>query len=452
MKLMQIINKFFKNGDLRTQLAKKNIFFSLIIKGVSLIIYLLIVPLTLNYLKAEEYGLWLTLSSVLMWINYFDIGLGQGLRNKLTEALAVEDYKLGQKYISTTLALLVILMSLIFIIFVIINPFLDWGSILNTEPTMAMQISEIIIILFAFVCLQLVFRIFSIVLISDQKPALNNLIVLAGNALSLLIILILTKTTPGSLINVAISFSAAPVVVMIATLPVFFWGKYSIVRPKISAIDFKYSKQLMGVGIQFFIIQVAMCIVVYASTNIIITQLFNGTQVTIYNIAYKYLYTVSMVYLIIIMPFWSASTEAYVKRDFVWINTAVKKLLKIWALSVIFTIVLVIFSSQFYLLWVGSSVKVPFSLTICVAIYVILFNWSNTFIYIINGIGKIRIQLYATVFISIIYIPIAVFFGKIWGVNGVILATCVSLIPTSILMPIQFYKLLSDKATGLWKK
>jgi O-antigen/teichoic acid export membrane protein len=65
----------------RTHKALFNIASSFVIKGASILLSLLLVPLTLDYLNPYEYGIWLTLSSVLMWINYFDIGLGNGLRN-----------------------------------------------------------------------------------------------------------------------------------------------------------------------------------------------------------------------------------------------------------------------------------------------------------------------------------------------------------------------------------
>lgn len=76
------------SGDERTIKVKKNILASVLIKGVDFLVYLLLVPVTLGYLNQYEYGIWLTLSSILMWINSFDIGLGNGLRNKLSEALA----------------------------------------------------------------------------------------------------------------------------------------------------------------------------------------------------------------------------------------------------------------------------------------------------------------------------------------------------------------------------
>ena len=104
------------SGDERTIKVKKNILASVLIKGVDFLVYLLLVPVTLGYLNQYEYGIWLTLSSILMWINSFDIGLGNGLRNKLSEALAQNDKKLCKSYVSTTLFMLCILMLILMII------------------------------------------------------------------------------------------------------------------------------------------------------------------------------------------------------------------------------------------------------------------------------------------------------------------------------------------------
>lgn len=89
MKLNQFLNLIGK--DERSRKASKNIIALVGIKGLDTLIYFVLVPLTLGYLNAYEYGIWLTLSSILSWINSFDIGLGNGLRNKLAESLAVKD-------------------------------------------------------------------------------------------------------------------------------------------------------------------------------------------------------------------------------------------------------------------------------------------------------------------------------------------------------------------------
>ena len=103
----------------RTKLAIKNIGVSLILKGASILISFILVPLTLDYLNSYEYGIWLTLNSVLSWIYLFDIGLGNGLRNRLTEALAAKNFELGKIYVSTTFFFMTLIVVAFYLLFLV---------------------------------------------------------------------------------------------------------------------------------------------------------------------------------------------------------------------------------------------------------------------------------------------------------------------------------------------
>jgi O-antigen/teichoic acid export membrane protein len=224
------------------------------------------------------------------WINYFDIGLGNGLRNQLAKALTLKDYKLGKIYVSTTFAILSVIVVFFIILFLIINPYVEWNKVLNTNPEMASDLSRIVLIVFTFFCLQFIFKTVGTILVADQKPAINDLISVIGNLIALIIIYALTKITIGSLTYVALTFSSAPLLVFVFTYFILFYGKYKYLRPSFSAINLKYTKDLIGIGLQFFIIQIAVCVIAYTSTNIIIAQLLDTESVTIYNIAFKYFF------------------------------------------------------------------------------------------------------------------------------------------------------------------
>ena len=81
--VLHFISNNFTKGHERSIKAKKNIGLSFLIKGASIAISLILVPLTINYINPYRYGIWLTLSSVVSWFSFFDIGLTNGLRNKL---------------------------------------------------------------------------------------------------------------------------------------------------------------------------------------------------------------------------------------------------------------------------------------------------------------------------------------------------------------------------------
>lgn len=64
------IQAFFTKGKSRTVKAKKNILGMLFIKGGNILVGLLLVPMTLGYVDSEQYGLWMTLSSMVAWMSF----------------------------------------------------------------------------------------------------------------------------------------------------------------------------------------------------------------------------------------------------------------------------------------------------------------------------------------------------------------------------------------------
>lgn len=439
------------SGDERSVLAKKNIYFSFLIKGFSISISLLLVPLTLNYLSVYEFGIWLTLSSIFTWINYFDIGLGNGLRNRLAESMARQDKKLGQIYVSTTFFILSLIVSVVFLIFLVFQPYLNWAEILNADPEKVGNLNKVIILSFAFFCLNFLFKIVGIIYAAAQKPAFNDLITLLGSLLSLIVIFILTKTTEGTLINVALAFSAAPTVILLVAYPITFYGYFKDFRPKIRAVKPYYAKDLMNLGTQFFILQISG-LLIFGTSNIIISHNLGPEQVAPYNIAFKYFSIATMVFNIIIAPMWSASTDAFAKGDLLWIKKYMKVMLKISILSTIGVLVLILGSNIAYRLWIGTAVIIPFKLSFWMGLYTIVLLWSTCFSTFLFGIGKLRIQLINTVVASCLFIPLAVWLSKSVGITGIVTALCITNLSGAILNPVQYKKIISGNASGIWNK
>lgn len=447
------IKSLIFEGHERSVRANKNILYSFFIKGISIVSQFALVPLTLNYLDKTQYGIWLTLASLISWFSFFDIGIGHGLRNKLSEALAENNLPLAKIYVSTSYALVGGIFTLVLIAFVGINPFVNWAKILNTPPGLNLELAKMVLFVFTFFCLRFILALIGNILFSYQKPALNNLISPLGNIVSLVIIYILTITTPGSLFWVAVTFSAVPVVILLGFNLVLFYGRFKEIAPGIRHIDLKHSNDLLGLGIQFFVIQLAG-IVVFTSSNIILTQLFGPEEVTVYNISFKYFSVITMVYGIIMIPFWSAITEAYVKKEMDWIRKAIKNLELIGFGFIILSILMLIFATPIYNLWLGDSIRIPLSMNLVMCFFVVLTVLSRPYNIFINGIGKVRLQFYTAIVSIIITIPLALLFAKAFnlGPSGVVLATVCTTFPTMILWRIQYKKIIKETASGIWNK
>ena len=447
----KIISKFLYSENQRSGKIKKNILISLGLKGTSILISLILIPITINYLNPTEYGVWLTLLSILSWISFFDIGLGNGLRNKLAEAFAKEDQFLAKVYVSTTFAILSLIMTICFLFFVGFNSFLNWSAILNIDQQLGSQLSSIIVFIFAFSCIQFILKLTGVVPIADQRPAINDLINTAGNVVSLLCIYILTLTTQGSLFKAAFVFTGVPVIIFLVAYFILFNKEYKSIRPSFTYINFTYARDLFGLGVQFFIIQIA-CMVIFTSANLIITQLFGPEQVTPYNIAFKYFSVITMLVGIIMTPMWSAITDAYTRNDLKWIRAQMRSLIKLWGAVVVCVVLMLILAQPVYHFWIGNTVNIPYRLSLFMGLYVIISSWNNIYAFFINGVGKIRIQMYCSILSCTCFFPLTYWLTPRMGVDGVILTMCIVLLLSTAILPMQYHKIITRTASGIWNK
>jgi O-antigen/teichoic acid export membrane protein len=443
------LNNLLNKGQERSVKAKQNILASFLIKGGSIIVGLLLVPLTLHYVSPSQYGIWITLSSIIGWFGFFDIGFGNGLRNKFAESIAKGEDEKARIYVSTTYGILTIIITLVLIIFFCVNPFLNWSNILNAPQGMAGELSTLALIVFVFFCLQFILQLITTVLNADQQPAKASLFNFFGSLFSLLVIFILTKTTSGNLIYLGAALGFTPILVLSASSIWFYSRKYKKFAPSIKYIKFSYARDLMTLGVKFFLLQIAG-IVLYQTSNIIIAQLFGPEQVTPYNIAFKYFSIIPMVMGIILSPFWSAYTEAWVKKDIPWIKKSLKKLKTFWLLLSLAALVMLYSSHFVYKVWVGEEIKVPFSLSAVIAVYLVINTWNGIYCAFLNGVGKIKLQLYTGILDMIIHIPLAIYLGKKLGIAGVVLSLVILCGLNMIWTIIQYNKIINNKATGIW--
>lgn len=454
------MNKFLKqkylkfmSGNIRTVKLKKNILGSFFVRSGSIIIGFIMIPIVLNYLDQTRYGIWLTLASFLEWFGFFDIGLGAGLRNKLAESLAHKNFEKARTYISTTYGMMVLIFGLIGLIISILNPFIDWTKVLNTPASMKSELSLLALIVLMFFLSRFILKLIQTILLADQRTALSGLIEPIGKLLTLATVLILTKTTEANIIYLGTAISVSPVLILLL-FSIYLFGKdYKHLTPSYKYFDSRFIKPLLSLGIQFFFIRIASLILTQTS-RIIIAQYFGPEEVIPFHLSNKYFSIAAMLFTILITPLWSAHTEAYAKGDISWIKNTTRKLVNIWGLISIFTVLMLIFSNLFFKIWVGSEINVPFKLSLFFAIYFILFNFGGVFNMFINGVGKIRLQLYSLMGGAILFLPMVYLFISIFkmGIEGLVVAMIIANIYSPIIAPIQYYKIINNKDTGIWTK
>ncbi len=442
---------FFLKKDQRTLQINRNILFSFLLKIGSVTITFLLVPLTIDYISPVQYGIWLTISSIVYWINVFDIGIGNGLKNEIAYALAVKDERNLKTYVSTGYAVLAIIALLIFTLFLLLSSFINWSRLLNIAEVSSEELRRVMIIVMGFFCIQFVVQVIDAVLSATQQVFKSSLILFTGQLLGLIIIYLLTLFVPGTLLLLVTVMAGSSVVVLIIASLYLYSTELKRFAPGLGSIDFTYVKKLLTVGGAFFIIQIGAMILTNAN-NFIITRILGPEAVTTYNIPFRLFSFVSMLFAIIIMPYWSAFTDAYAKKDMDWIKTNIKKLRIFWlGLSLLGAVVFVI-SGFLYKVWIHNAVVVPVSLSFCVLLYIVVYMWHTLHVYFLNGIGKIRLQLLVIIAGVIFNIPLAVYAGRMFGLPGIVCANTLTFTIMGLIYTFQYKKIVWDTASGIWNR
>ncbi|MDP4206133.1 MAG: polysaccharide biosynthesis protein [Bacteroidota bacterium] len=447
-----IFYSLIRSDNKRSFELKKNVVLGFGIKGISIILGIIFVRIVIDYVDASRYGIWLTISSLVSWFGFFDIGLTQGLRNKLAEAISRENETDAVKYVSTSYAILVLIFSTVWILFLVANNFLNWARILNVPESMHREVTTVAVIVFTYFCFQFIFNTITTIIISNQQPAKASLLDVLGQMLSLTFVVVLTKTTQGSLINLAWALCASPLLILILANLFFFKREYRKYRPRFSMIDFSYKKELLTLGLKFFVIQIAG-IIQYQTANIIIAQNYTLPDVTAYNIVYKYFGALNMVLSIFLLPFWTASTDAYVRNDIRWVRNAMRKYTKlVWLLACVGFLML-FFSEQVYRFWLGEG-KVHIGLTL--SLYGFLFFLFSMFgapyISFLNGISALKIQFIACLISPVLYLALMSLFIHRFhmGPWAIFLALIIVNFNAIILAPLQYYLIIIKGKKGIW--
>ena len=443
--------KLFLIGDERSLKARKNIAGSFFIKVITVLSTFVTYPLIVNYLNPTRYGIFLTVSSIINWMFLLDIGFGSGLKNKLTEALAHGKIDLARRYVSSTYAILSLILFGIVLLFFFVNPIIPWDKLLNVSDGYSKELESLIWIVFFSFCLSFILRLITNVISAYQNPALVSFIDMIAQLLSLGCLCILILTTKSSLIHAGVIICFTPVVVYTIATIFLFRTKYKRVRPSFRLVDFALTRSLIGLGVKFFVATIS-ALVLFQTTNVFISNLVGPEDVTLFNVAYKLFGLGYTVIMIIATPYWAAFSDANAKNDYVWMKITFDKLKNVFYVSLLIEVLLFMSSKWIFHLWMGQTVNIPLSVSLAVFIYCNITSWVTICIWPINGIGKVKLQFYSSIIELIVIIPITYLLGHFYGTPGIILAPILVSLPRAIWAPIQLHKLINGTASGVWAK
>lgn len=387
------------------------------IKGLAVLINVLTVPAYMNYFSdSSVLGVWLTFISILTTVSVLDLGLGNGLRNKLAATFAVGDIKTSKKLISSGYYIVAIICICVFLAGIIIIPFCGWNKILgiSNEILRHKELVRCIVIVYTSVVIQILLKMITSVLYAQQKSALVSLLPVLTNTLMLLFVLVFPRgTAEKNLLLLSIVYFISSNLPYLIVTCVLFGGKYRELRPGKDAFRKEEAKSILSLGIKFFYLSL-MSMMVHNTNEILISALFDSSMVVDYQIYNKIFYLITTVINVLMIPLWSAVTKALSNMEYKWIKRLHITLCCTSGIALLCGLGIIPFMQMIVNIWLGSN-SIQINSTYCIpfAIYVALEAWNGANATIANGTGWIKSQMIMAPITALLNIVLTIVFKNI---------------------------------------
>ena len=426
-----------------------NILLNILARGGNVLCIFLSLRWGLSYLGSAGYGLWLTLSSVLSWVSFLDLGLSNGLRNRLTAALTGGDERAAAGYLAAAYRLLAVTALSVFAVLCL--GLLLLVRLLPGHPLSSEGMPALLLAMGALQLLRFLLEPFMVLLTAMHDTGKAAMLATLGNLASLAAVFAVANGLPSGIAPLAWASTLPQVLVTAIATWRGYRTTYRHVRPDFSDRDRRRAGELLTLGGGFFLLQLAGW-VIFSTDNLIILQLFSAEEVVPYNAAWRYYSLPVIFFSLVLAPFGPAFTALSEQMDTHRSRGMLRKLLAAWLALAACAWLLHLLAPYAYRLWLAEPPEVPASLNNAMLLFVILTTWNSLFASFLNARSRLRLQVTVAAATAVANLPLSVLLSRTAGLGptGVMLATCLCLSAGSILAPIQCGRLLSGKAKGIW--
>lgn len=442
MKIIQL-NKLLNVKN--NKIIITNIINTFFIKGAAMIVTLLSIPAYMNYFDNNSIlGFWFTVLSVLTWILSFDLGIGNGLRNKLVESFVLENHKAIKNYISSAYIIIGFAILIVIMLFSLTNFLINWNRIFQIPNNLidSHTLAITMLILVNGILIQIFLKTINSILYAMQKSFINNLNILISNIL----ILIYIMTINFEDIKVSI-YSISFIYILSVNIPIFFSTiiifktKLNDFKPNIKYFSKNYSKEILKLGLVFFWVQVMYMLL--TTTNEFLISWFSQSDKVVDFQIYNRIFTVfGTIFSLTLIPIWSIVTKAFAEKNYIWIKKTYKVFVVLGVFVILMGFLLIPFLQIIFDIWLqDNSLHVNKGYAMLFAILGGMIVWIGVNNNFANGLGELKTQ---TIFFTlgvIIKVPLSWYFVHFFDSwIGVIIASILSLGIYCIVQPIWLGK------------
>ncbi len=398
--------------------------------GLRLAIGLVSVPLTLGYLGAERYGLWMTALSINMVLSFMDFGLMPTLMNRMAEAHGRCDREEFHRFASVgaVVGFGLLVVGVGFSLAALVMP---WTRILHIrDPQAIREAPALVAVLFGCAAASTALGFVESIFAARMELVRPRLYAVVGALVSFLLLLV------GVHLRVSLPLLALLTGSSIAIYRLILFAELLVQEPDLFALPLTKLHaslaELLPVSVVFVGIQ-ASCVVQAALPNVMLARARSLGDVTDFSIASRVVNIPLMAVVAVLPVVWPAFTIAWSRGEHDWLKRWVRHALELTVVGMtLFSVVAVLAGPQVIRWWTDGKADVSRSLLAALGGWLVvqaLVHWLST---LLHSISDFRFELLCYFGSLLLFVALASILTPRFGSAGMGVAMCVSLLIGSL--------------------
>ena len=431
-------------SDERYRLAALSMAANVLSRGISMMVMVFTVSLTIRYLGAERFGVWMTIASFVGMLTFLDLGVGNALTNKVAQVAAQNNPEALRRTISGGLGFLFVLASAVAALLYGLVSVLPWDRLIKVQDSvLRAEILNTVAVFSILFGLNLFTNGIQRVFAGLQRAFEAHLVGVAGACLSLFALWIATRQEAG----IPYLLAATLGIQSLANLGLLL----ILARRDLFAISGIASHtraeawHLLNVGGLFFILQIGT-MVGWGADSLIISSTLGAAQVAVFAIVYRLFQFVTQPLSILNAPLWGAYADAHSRADKSFIRRTLKtSLIGTGGFCFAGAAIMLLAGERLAEVWTGNTVNISLVLLAAYGSWAILDATGNALAMFLNGCGIVKPQVFTVIVFVMLSIPAKIFVISNYGLEAMIVGQAlIYLLITSVFYGAIFRKPLLE--------
>jgi O-antigen/teichoic acid export membrane protein len=401
--------------------------------------FAVLVPVTLPYLGATRYGIWMTLLSIGALLGVTNLGLGNALITLLARTDAVRDEAEASHLVATTVAMLGAIAAVLAAAAVATVAIVPWGVVFNvTSPAVSREGRNAAAALLVIFILSTPVAAVAQVRLGYQEGYVTGWFDAAASVVGAAAVIAEVALHLRLPVLVATA-AAAPLATGVLNW-VFLVRRRPHLRFRPGLVDRAHVKMLFRAGGLYFVLQVAV-VVGYSSDNFVAAQVLGPAAVTDYAVPSRVALTGLVLVSVAVAPLWPAYANAFARGDAAWALQIVRRSLALSAAAALAGGSIIVAFGQFVIgAWTRAEVVPSYGLLLGLAAWLVLGSVGTTLSMFLNAAHVVRPQVLCAISMAGSNIVLSVVLANKIGVAGLIWGTVISyticvVVPYTVIIP-----------------